>query len=143
MKLYFSSVLAALVLFFAPIGGIILIVALSSVVDTCFGMWRAYCVGEKVSSKIFRHGFVPKLLSYIAVVMLVYSSDVFILNALTQLVVSVDFLATKLIALVLICIEVKSMDESFVAVKGYSFIGKAQKVIDKFKDIKKELKTIK
>tara|TARA_R110000850_G_scaffold133461_2_gene254575 strand:+ start:290 stop:517 length:228 start_codon:yes stop_codon:yes gene_type:complete len=75
--------------------------------------------------------------------MLVYASDVFILNALTQLVISVEFLATKIIALVLISIEVKSMDESFIDVKGYSFIDKARKVISKFKDIKKELKTIK
>tara|TARA_R110001606_G_scaffold47323_1_gene120463 strand:- start:296 stop:727 length:432 start_codon:yes stop_codon:yes gene_type:complete len=143
MKIYFSSILAASVLFFAPISGIILIVGLSTIVDSGFGMWRAYSLGESVTSKIFRHGFVPKLLSYIGAVMLVYASDVFILNALTQLVISVEFLSTKIIALVLISIEVKSMDESFIDVKGYSFIEKARKVISKFKDIKKELKTIK
>jgi hypothetical protein len=140
MKIYFSSVLAAFVLFFAPISGIILIVALSTIVDSGFGMWRARCKGESVTSKLFRHGFIPKLLSYIGAVMLVYASDVFIINALTQLVISVDFLATKLIALILISIEVKSMDESFEDIKGYSFIDKARKVLNKFKDIKKELK---
>ena len=130
-------------LFFAPINGIIFIVALSTVVDTCFGVWRAYSKGETITSKAFRYGFVPKVLSYISVVMLVYVSDVFIVNALTQLVISVDFLATKLTALVLLSIEVKSMDESFKEVKGYSFVYKARKIINKFKDIKKELKTIK
>ena len=143
MNEYILTAAVALMLFFAPINGIIFIVAFSSVLDTCFGVWRSYSKGESITSKAFRHGFIPKILSYIGVVMMVYVSDVFIINALTQLVISVEFLATKLVALILISIEVKSMDESFTDVKGYSFIQKARKIIDKFKDIKKELKTIK
>ena len=143
MNEYALTVMIACMLFFAPINGIIFIVALSTVIDTCFGVWRSYAKGESITSKAFRHGFIPKVLSYISVVMLVYVSDVFIINALTQLVISVDFLATKLTALVLLSIEVKSMDESFKEVKGYSFVYKAKKIINKFKDIKKELKTIK
>ena len=115
-------------------------VALATILDTCFGLWKAKKTGEEIRSKILRNGLVPKLVSYVAVVMLIYASDVFILNALTQLVISVEFLATKLIALILISIEVKSMDESFEDIKGYSFIDKARKVLNKFKDIKKELK---
>jgi len=140
VKIYLSSVFAALILFFSPINGIILLVAISTIIDSGFGIWRSYNEGKTITSKIFRHGFVPKLLSYIAVVMLVYCSDVFIINALTKLVISVDFISTKIIALVLLSIEVKSMDESFTAVKKYSFLQKARVAIDKFKDIKKELK---
>jgi sensor histidine kinase YesM len=101
-------------------------------------LWKAYKIGEKITSKIFRHGLVPKLVSYIAAIMLVYASDVFIINALTMTVVSVDFMATKVIALVLISIEVKSMDESFVAVKGYSFIDKIKAIILKMKNVRKQ-----
>jgi hypothetical protein len=71
--------------------------------------------------------------------MLVYASDFFIVNELTKMAVSVDFLFTKLIALVLISIEVKSIDESFQKVKGYSFLNKAIDLIIKAKNIKKEL----
>jgi len=138
MKIYLNNILTALLLFFAPIKGIILIVALSTILDTSFGLWKAYKIGEKITSKIFRHGLVPKLVSYIAVIMLVYASDVFIINALTMTVVSVDFMATKVIALVLISIEVKSMDESFVAVKGYSFIDKIKAIILKMKNVRKQ-----
>lgn len=113
-------------------------VALATILDTGFGLWKAYKIGEKITSKIFRHGLVPKLVSYIAVIMLVYASDVFIINALTMTVVSVDFIATKVIALVLLSIEVKSMDESFVAVKGYSFIDTIKSVILKMKNVRKE-----
>ena len=67
------------------------------------------------------------------------ASDVFIINELTRSVVSVDFISTKVLSLVLVAIEVKSMDESFVKVKGYSFIDKAKSIIIKIKNIKKEL----
>jgi len=88
---------------------------------------------------MFRNGLVPKMLSYIAVVMLVYASDVFIINGLTMSVVSVEFISTKVIALVLLSVEVKSMDESWIKVKGYSFIDKIKAIILKLKDVKKEL----
>jgi hypothetical protein len=114
-------------------------VALSTIIDTGFGIWKAKKLKENISSKIFRHGFVPKLLSYVGAIMVVYASDYFIINYLTKGLISVDYLATKLIALVLISIEVKSMDESFEKVKGYSFVNKAVKLIIKAKNIKKEI----
>jgi hypothetical protein len=55
-------------------------VALATIIDTCFGVWKAKKLKEPITSKMFRNGLVPKLVSYIAVVMLVYSSDVFIIN---------------------------------------------------------------
>jgi len=136
---YYSYFLQALFVFFAPIKGIIILVALNTILDTCFGIWKAKNLKEKVNSKTFRHGFIPKILSYVTATMLVYASDFFIINELTKSVVSVEFLFTKLIALVLISIEVKSMDESFEKVKGYSFINKAVDLIIKAKNIKKEL----
>lgn len=115
-------------------------VALATILDTCFGLWKAKKLGEEITSKIFRNGLIPKLVSYVAAVMLIYASDVFIINALTLSVISVEFISTKIIALVLLSIEVKSMDESFVKVNGYSFIEKIKNVINRIKDIKKDLK---
>ena len=70
MKIYFSSILYSILLFFAPIKGIILVVALSTILDTGFGIWKAKNLGEKLSSKAFRTGLVPKLLSYVGAVMM-------------------------------------------------------------------------
>jgi hypothetical protein len=134
-----AILLKVLILFFAPIKGIIILVALSTILDTAFGIWKASKLKEKVNSKTFRHGFVPKLFSYVGAIMLVYASDFFIINYLTKEVISVDYLATKVIALMLISIEVKSMDESFEKVKGYSFISKIIKLIIKAKDVKKKI----
>lgn len=139
MKLYLSSVLTVFFLFFAPVKGIILIVALATIIDTCFGVWKAVKLGEDVTSKLFRKGLLSKLITYVAATMLIFASDVFIINELTKSVVSVEFISTKVISLVLVAIEVKSMDESFVKVKGYSFIDKAKSIIVKIKNIKGEL----
>ena len=139
MKAFCLYLISGLFLFFAPIKGIILLVALSTLLDTGFGVWRAKKTGVKLQSKVFRHGLVPKLLSYCGAVMLLYASDFFIINDLMNLALDIDFLSTKLIAIILISIEVKSMDESFEAVKGYSFIKKITGLILKAKDIKKDI----
>ena len=140
LQIYLEAFIGVLIVFFAPITGMIVLVALSTIIDTGFGVWRARKVtNEAWSSKKFRFGFIPKLLSYVCAIMLVYASDFFIINELTKMVVSVDFLSTKLIALTLISIEVKSMDESFQAVKGWSFLRKFTQLILKAKDIKKKI----
>jgi len=110
MKVYLTSILKVIILFFAPIKPLIILISLSTIIDTAFGIWKAKQLNEKITSKIFRNGLVPKLISYITTIMMVYGSDVFIINELTMSVVDVEFLATKITALTLISIEVKSMD---------------------------------
>lgn len=136
---YLEALMAVLIVFFAPITGMIVLVALSTILDSCFGIWRATKLKEGVTSKKFRFGFVPKLFSYVGAVMLVYASDAFILNDLTKMVVSVEFMSTKVIALTLLSIEVKSIDESFKSVYGWSFLKKFTGLIIKAKDIKKKI----
>lgn len=139
LSTYLTTILKALFIFFAPVKGIVILVIVAILLDTSFGLWKSKKTGVEILSKKLRHGFVPKLISYIAAVCLTYAADFFILNDLTQMVVSVDYLSTKLIGLILLSIEVKSMDESFLAVKGYSFLAKITGLIHKAKDIKKQL----
>tara|TARA_R110000823_G_scaffold299342_1_gene420063 strand:+ start:204 stop:638 length:435 start_codon:yes stop_codon:yes gene_type:complete len=139
LQSYIETLIAVLIVFFAPITGMIILVALSTLIDTGFGIWKVQKLDEKISSKKFRFGLVPKLISYVIAVMLVYASDYFILNELTKILVSVEFLSTKVIALTLISIEVKSMDESFEAVRGWSFLKKFTGLIMKAKNIKKQI----
>jgi hypothetical protein len=61
------------------------------------------------------------------------------INVITHSVISIDFLFTKVIGLVLLSIEVKSIDENFTAVKGYSFLKKIIDLVMKAKNIKKNL----
>ena len=117
-----------------------MLVGLSTILDTIAGIWRAKKLKEKVSSRKARKGLVPKLVSYIVAVLLVYTTDFFIINELVSNFISIDYLATKLIALALISVEVKSIDESFKAVKGCSFLEKITSIILKARDIRKNLR---
>lgn len=134
-----SVILNVLLAFFAPISGIVLLVALSTIIDTVFGLWKAYNLKENITSRKARYGLVPKIISYCAAICLIYACDFYMVNDLTKMVVSAEFLTTKLLALVLISIEVKSIDESFQSVKGWSFIDKITDMVIKAKNIKKEL----
>lgn len=140
MRSYFYAILSTVVYFYAPIGGLIMTVAIMTLLDTAFGLWRSYKLGREIKSRLLRIGLGNKLIPYIAIVMLVYMSDVFIINDLLSSAVSIDFMATKSIALVLIAIEVKSMDESFKEVKGYSFVNKIIRVLISLKNAKNKIK---
>jgi peptidoglycan biosynthesis protein MviN/MurJ (putative lipid II flippase) len=139
IETYLITLVNVLIVFFSPVAGIVLMVAMATLIDTGFGIWRSIKVGQGFSSRKMRFGFVPKLLAYCAAVMLIYASDYYIINDLTQMVVSVKFLSTKLLSLVLISIEVKSMDESFKEVKWWSFLDRMIGLIIKAKNVKKEL----
>jgi hypothetical protein len=140
MKITASSILNSLYLFFAPIGGLLLVVGLSTMLDTAFGIAKAKRLGEPITSKDFRTGYVPKTIGYLSVVIGVFLLDQIILNELIKSVLDFEFLATKLVSLVLVSNEIKSMDESWVILKGYSFIEKLKESITQIKNIKKELK---
>ena len=135
-----SVFMKTILVFFSPIKPIILLVGLSTVLDTIAGIWRAKKLKEKVSSRKARKGLIPKLVSYIVAVLLVYTTDFFIINELVSNFISIDYLSTKLIALALISVEVKSIDESFKAVKGCSFLQKITDIILKARDIRKNLR---
>jgi len=140
MRAYLYAILSTIVYFYAPIGGLIMTVAIVTLLDTGFGIWRSYKLGREIKSRLLRVGLGNKLIPYISIVMLVYMSDVFIINDLLINAISVNFMATKSIALVLIAIEVKSMDESFKEVKGYSFVNKITKVLIYLKNAKNKIK---
>lgn len=138
IKLY-SSFLFPIIAFFAPIYFMVFLVGLSTLVDTGFGIWKAKSLGEEVSSKICRKGLIPKLRSYASIVLLLFVLDYYIVNEFTQLFISIQFVSTKLVSLALIIIEVKSMDESFEKVKGYSFIAKIYSNLRNIKKVKDDL----
>jgi len=140
VKITLSSILKSLYLFFAPVGGLLLVVGLSTILDTIFGIAKAKKLGEPITSKDFRMGYVPKTMGYLGVVICIFLLDTLILNELIKNILDFDYFATKIVSLVLILNEVKSMDESWVVLKGYSFIDKFKESITQIKDIKKQIK---
>jgi hypothetical protein len=135
IKVY-GSLLLPVIVFFAPIYVMVFLVGLSTLVDTCFGIWKAKSLGEEVDSKKCRKGLVPKVRSYVSIVLILFVADFYIVNEFTKLFIDITYVSTKLVSLGLIVIEVKSMDESFEKVKGYSFIGKLFGTLRNIKKVK-------
>jgi hypothetical protein len=117
----------------------VFLVGISTIIDTGFGIWKAKSLGEEVTSKLCRKGLVPKIKSYVLIVLLLFIADYYIVNEFTKLFISIEFVSTKLASLALIIIEVRSMDESFTKVKGYSFIAKLYSNIKSIKKAKDDI----
>lgn len=135
----YKSLLIPIVIFFAPIAWMIFLVGLATIVDTCFGIWRVRKKKEKFSSKLLRQGLVPKVISYVSMVLVLFTVDFHLVNELTKTVIDIQFISTKLLALALLYIEIKSMDESWESVKGYSFLEKILTSIKRVKKIKNDV----
>ena len=138
LKIY-SSLLLPIIVFFTPIYFMVFLVGMSTIIDTGFGVWKAKSLGEEVSSKLCRKGLVPKIKSYVTIVLLLFVADYYIVNEFTKLFIDIEFVSTKLVSLVLIVIEVRSMDESFNKVKGYSFIDKLYTNVKSIKKAKEDI----
>lgn len=141
----FISVIKGILFFFTPVVWLVMGVAFVSLVDSYYGIKKVKKINRedptkpKASSRGFREGYVPKVLGYTAVLLFTYFLDFHLLNEFTKQWVSIQFVSTKIIALVLIANEVVSIDENWQELKGYSFLKKLQGLIIKIKDIKRDV----
>jgi hypothetical protein len=136
-KIDIVTILTPLFLFFAPIQSILLMMMVLVFADTVSGIWKSKKLGIKITS-FGLSALVSKLFVYCGAVLLVYSVDQILVNDFLKTLVSVDHAATKFVALVFSFIELKSIDENYVAVKGYGFWAKAKQLIASLKVVKAE-----
>ena len=113
MKTFLINVLTGLLIFFAPIQGLVIAVGLIIVLDTFTGIFKSVRLKgwKSVRSRKLSH-IVSKLLLYELCLLLLYPADVFILNEFFLHLVSIQFFATKLLCIVLIFIEGVSIKEN-------------------------------
>ena len=129
--------------FFLPISGILILIGVSVILDTITGIWKSYKLKTKVTSRRLS-AIISKVLLYEVTVMLFYLIDYYILNDIVLTFFSVSLLTTKILALVLVSIEVISINENYKAVKNIdlwqslkNLFARAKEVTQDFKDINK------
>ena len=120
--------LTGVIAFFSPIYYAFLLVIILVIVDTITGIMKAGKSDvEKVeSSKMFR--FIPKLTFYLLLVIVSHSANLYVDN-------QIPFV--KLAIIGISWIEIKSIDENFREMFGFSFIDKVLEGVKGFNDIKK------
>jgi hypothetical protein len=128
--------------FLAPIQGIMLTVGFCILADTVMGIWKANKLKEKVTSRKLSQ-IISKMFLYQATIVLIYSVDKFILDQIVQAFFTVPLMATKVVALTLISIELFSIDENFKAVKKKGFWDYFKDLTARAKDVKDKIDPLK
>jgi hypothetical protein len=123
--------------FFMPITGLMFLIGFAILVDTVTGIWKAKKLKQPITSRRLS-AVISKMLLYEVTVILFYLIDYFILNDIILTFFSVPLMLTKMLSLVLVSIEVVSINENYKAVKGIDLWISAKNLITRAKEIKRD-----
>lgn len=133
-----SMALSVIAAFLMPIYGLLFLIGFAIVIDTITGIWKSKKQGVKISSRGLS-AIISKMLLYEVTVVLFYMIDHFILNNIVLQFFSVDLLLTKVLSLILVSIEVMSINENYKAVKGLDLWQAMKNLFARAKEIKKDI----
>lgn len=136
---HMTKIILGLMAFLAPIQGILITVGVLILADTILGVWKAKKLKEKISSRKLSQ-IISKMFLYEGTIVLFFMIDKYILGDILQQFFAVEYLLTKVVALVLASIEVFSMDENYRAVRTYGLWHAFKKLVGRARDVKSELK---
>lgn len=134
-----GPILASLTVFFAPLVPLLLAVGSVIALDTITGIGKAVKQKEKITSRKFGQ-VVAKMLIYQLTIGVMFLLDIFILGGFVSAFVSVEFAITKIVALVLILVELKSINENIEVILNVNIVKFFREFL---KDIRDDIKTLK
>lgn len=129
------TILTTLVAFFIPVMGMVYSIGAFVSFDTIFAMYVAKKQKEPLTSDSF-FNIAPKLFFYIGTILLGYMVDCFIM---TTNIFDIQYLGAKVITLMFICNETKSIDETFYKYKKIHILDIVRKYVKVLKSLKKDL----
>jgi hypothetical protein len=123
--------------FFAPLIPLMILIGLSIFLDTFTGIWKSKKAGVPITSRRLS-SVISKMLVYQMVAISIYFLDVNLISQFTRLFIDMDFFLTKVICLVMISIEIFSIDENIKGITGKSIIEMLKKLLKSFKTFKQD-----
>jgi hypothetical protein len=141
MQANWFKLLAVISTFLMPISGLLFLVGFVILLDTITGVWKSIKHKVPITSRGLS-AIISKMLLYEVTVIMFYMIDKFILNGIILQFFSVELLLTKVLALILVSIEVMSINENYKAVKGLDLWQSMKNLFARAKDIKKEVDEI-
>jgi hypothetical protein len=140
MKTYLNYLITGLALFFAPIQGLLIAVALGIVLDTFTGIFKSIKLNGWVSVRSRKlSNVISKMLLYQICIILLFGIDKFLLNELVSLHFSIKFMFTKLVAIVLIFIELVSIKENIEEALKIDIWKLLKNTLNRAKEIKTDI----
>ena len=140
-KLYSMELLAIVSSFFLPIYGILILIFFCILFDTITGIWKAKKTNTPVTSRRLS-AIISKILLYEATVMLFYLMDFYLLNDIVMTFFSIELLTTKILALVLVSVELISINENFRAGKNIDLFQALKNLFARAKEVTSDFKNI-
>lgn len=123
--------------FFMPITGMLLAVGFAIFLDTITGIWKSRKNGVPIRSRRLS-AVISKMFLYQLTIILFFLIDWFILNGILKAIFNQELLLTKILSLVLISIEVVSINENYKAVRGVDLWVSLKKLLSRAKELKND-----
>lgn len=142
MKTYAIYIVTSLLVFFAPVVGILIAVGVAIGLDTILGIAKAIMIKDKITSRKLSN-IVSKFILYQSAVLLLYVMDQFLIGEFFKIWFSIPFFFTKCAALVIIFIELTSMKENFEAAFKIDVFEKIKELLRRSKELKKDIDELK
>ncbi len=144
MKSYLNYILSGLILFFAPIQGLLIAVAFGILLDTFTGIFKSVKTNGwcSIRSRRLSH-IISKMLLYQTTILLLYVIDKFLLNEFVKLHFTIDFMFTKLVAILLIFIELVSIKENVEEALKIDIWKMLKNLLNRAKEVKDDIDEIK
>lgn len=140
---YLNYILSSLILLFVPIYGILTAVAAAIILDTFTGIFKSIKLNGwcSIRSKKLSH-IVSKMLLYEICILLLFVIDKYILNEFIFKWLSIDFMFTKICAILLIFIELVSIKENIEAAYNIKIWDLLKKAFLRAKEVKDDIDNI-
>lgn len=143
MKTLLLYLFASLCVFLAPIQGLMIAVGLAIVLDTFFGIYRSVKVkGWKFITSRRLSEIVSKMLLYELCMICLYTIDFFLLSEISNKCFSIEFMSTKICAMLLIFIESVSIKENFEKATGLDIWALVKSALGRAKEVKESVTDI-
>lgn len=131
------SLLGIVLTFFMPITGMVLAVGFAIFLDTITGIWKSRKNGVPIRSRRLS-AVISKMFLYQLTIILFFLIDWFILNDILKSIFTTDLLLTKVLSLVLISIEVVSINENYKEVRGIDLWASLKRLLSRAKELKND-----
>jgi hypothetical protein len=141
---YLNYILSSLVLLFVPIYGILIAVGAAIILDTFTGIFKSIKLNGWSSVKSRKlSNIVSKMLLYEVCILFLFVIDKFILNEFIFKWLSVDYMFTKICAILLIFIELVSIKENIEETFKINIWQMLKKALLRAKEVKDNIEDIK
>ena len=138
MKSILNYLLVSFCLFFAPIRGLLIAVGVAIALDTIFGIFKAIRIKEEINSRRMSN-IVSKFVLYQMAILLLFAIDKFLLGEFFKIWFQIDNFFTKVVAIILIFIEMTSIKENFEVAFNVNIWKLLKTTIQRAKYIKNEI----